>query len=771
MLAAAHSRAQSLIDRVEATRLGVLVRRLLPGGAITLSALTFAGYVMGLGRDKVLAHTFGAGAELDAYNAAFILPELALDVVVAGGLVAPFVPLFLGLRDKAAEEADQFARTVLGLALGAMALVSALLLVLAPATIDVIVPGFNAAQKQLYVGLFRVMCLTPPIFAASLVVGEVLVAKRRFLWYGLAPLMYSGGIAAGALVLSGPLGIYGAAWGAVAGALGHLVARLIGLWGSGFRPIPSFAPRTKGLGEFLRLMAPKMASQPLEPLVFLFYTSIASSLVVGSVSSLNYARNFYGVPVSLIGMSFAIAAFPALSEAANAGDRIAFARHFRRTLLSTAGLSLLAAAALFVLSGLVIGFFLKGGAFDAEDTARTALVLSVFALAVPLESVMNLLARAVYATRNTLLPTLAALTGFVVVVVAGRAWLPSLGIAAIPASYAAGMGVRTVLLTAALAIRVATMRPPEPAAQARPGAWPDRGRGARARLARGALALVTVAVLAATAMATGQALSSATLVAAPVVTPWAYALPLASHAVPSLPSAAPPTAVAPTPTASLASAPTSSEATASPTATPAPTATPKLKPFSMDLYEKGDFVGEYVDTWCVPAAMQTSINIMSQGADTSKAFQTKLYNLAYSLEPGNTGGADALGWPEGLTKLGYGNYELDVRGSLNAAVITVVKAIRATNRPAGLVVWYGWHSWVVSGFKATADPALTNDFTVTGLYIEDVWYNRLSSIWGYSNPPDTFVKTSDLDIDYKPYHEWTKDPTRDGKFLFVLPVP
>jgi len=59
---------------------------------------------------------------------------------------------------------------------------------------------------------------------------------------------------------------------------------------------------------------------------------------------------------------------------------------------------------------------------------------------------------------------------------------------------------------------------------------------------------------------------------------------------------------------------------------------------------------------------------------------------------------------------------------------------------------------------------------VTGLYIEDVWYNRFSKIWGYSNPPDTFVKTSDLDIDYKPYHEWTKDPVRDGKFLFILPV-
>lgn len=191
----------------------------------------------------------------------------------------------------------------------------------------------------------------------------------------------------------------------------------------------------------------------------------------------------------------------------------------------------------------------------------------------------------------------------------------------------------------------------------------------------------------------------------------------------------------------------------------------------MDLYQKGDFVGEDRDTWCVPAAMQTSINIMSTGSDTSKAFQARLFNLAYSLEPGNTGGADAAGWPEGLTKLGFGSFEIDERTSMIDAVDAVAKAIRLTNRPGGLVVWYGWHSWVISGFQATADPAATDTFTVTGLYVEDVWYNRLSSIWGWSNPPDTLVKVSDLPKDYKRYKEWTRNPTRDGKYVFVVPVP
>ncbi|HEY5628586.1 MAG TPA: lipid II flippase MurJ, partial [Candidatus Limnocylindrales bacterium] len=631
------------VTRLETTRAAVLVRRFLPGGALTLSVLMFGGYLMGLGRDKVLAHTFGRGAALDAYNSAFILPELALDVLVAGGLVAPFVPMFLGLRDEAAADADRFARTVLGLAAGAMTAVSALLFAIAPATVQVIVPGFPDAQKELYVGLFRVMCLTPPLFAVSLVLGEVLVAQRRFVWYGMAPIMYSGGIAAGALVLSGPLGIYGAAWGAVLGALGHLLVRLVGLRGSGFRPIPSLR-RTRGLGEFLRLMLPKMASQPLEPLAWVFFTSIASGLAVGSISSLNFARNFFGVPVSIIGMAFAIAALPELSEAANAGDRAAFRRLFRKTLLPIAGLSAVAGLGLFVCSGLIIGVFLKGGAFDSEDQARTALVLSVFAFAVPLESVMNLLARAVYATRNTLLPTLSALTGFIVIVVTVQAWVPVLGLEAIPASYAAGMGVRTLLLVAVLAIRVAGIRPaaPEPAT-GDPDAFaryvhgaPGQRRRVGSSLGQAALVLVTVVVLTGTALATTQALNSSSIAAAPVITPWAPELPLASHDAPALPSPESTLLAAASPAVTPSGAATPGT-TPKPSATPKPSPTPVPGPFQMDLYQAGDYVGEYTDLWCVPAAIQTSINIMSRGADTSKKFQTKLFNLAYSMEPASDG--------------------------------------------------------------------------------------------------------------------------------------
>ncbi len=278
------------------------------------------------------------------------------------------------------------------------------------------------------------------------------------------------------------------------------------------------------------------------------------------------------------------------------------------------------------------------------------------------------------------------------------------------------------------------------------------------------MAVALLSLAGGTVYATSQALSGATIAVVPEVTPWARERPAA---VVVLPSPAPSTAATAPASASASPSPGPS-ASAAPSPSPVPTPTPG--PFRMDLYQKGDFVGEFADTWCVPAAMQTSMNIMDQGADVTKATQTRLKNLAYSLAPGKAGGSDPEGWAEGLAKLGYGNYAVEALPTLKAAVHEVARQVRLTGRPAGLVVWKGWHSWVVSGFAATADPATTDAFTVTGLYIEDVWYNRFSTIWGWSRPPDALVPVSALPEDFLPWKQVAHYPGKDGKFVVVVPV-
>ncbi len=126
-------------------RLADLARRYLPSGAIIVSALFFGSYVVGLLRERVLASTFGAGAELDAYNAAFQLPELLFDVLVEAGLAAAFIPVFARLRstEDGIADADRFARTVLTLSIVIMGVGSVLLFIFAEGTTEIIAPGFT----------------------------------------------------------------------------------------------------------------------------------------------------------------------------------------------------------------------------------------------------------------------------------------------------------------------------------------------------------------------------------------------------------------------------------------------------------------------------------------------------------------------------------------------------------------------------------------------------------------------------------------------------
>lgn len=741
-------------------RLRAVVSGILHGGGSLLGILFIINALMAYLRDKVLAHTFGGGPELDAFFAALLLPQLVLEFLVVGGIVGPFLPIFVGLKGEAEATAREFARTILTCAILVMAVAMAIVFVFAPQAAGIMVPGFVGEQRDMYVGLLRVMCAGQIVFAASWVLGEVLVAERRFLTYGLGDLFYNAGIVVGALILSGPLGIYGAAIGVLAGAVGHLAIRVVGIYRrTNFRPRASIALRTKGLGEFVRLMIPKMIGQPVQTVMLAYFIYLTSTLAPGSTTDFNFARNFQSIGESMVGLAFATAAFPALSAAVAAGDKRAFKKTLLTNLVTIAFFSTCIGIGMFVLSGFLISFLLSGGAYDATDVSQTTMILMILAVSIPFESLVELFARAVFATQNTLEPMFAAWTGFVVGV--GTTWVLSapLGLAAIPVGY-------TACRVAQLAVLVAVLRP----RMARIGGssrWSralvrDRWGGYERRqsLPAGQVALLAVLVVAltcGTAFTAVQAVSHSTLIGVPQVTPWGRA---GGTRVPIIivdPSAGP-------------------SGSGAPGKTNSPGNPPGL--FTMELYLQGDFVSESKDTWCVPASMQTAMNMMNTTPDTTRETQARLYDLAVSLGGGSYGGADPVGWAEGLTSLGYGNFQVGAQPNMADVIHLIARQIRVTQRPAALVVWGGWHMWVVSGFTATFDPAVTDNYTVISVNIEDVWYPRVSTLNPKSRPPNSTYLVTELapytppgsyKNDYRPWNQ-SHAGNRQGLYVYVIPT-
>ena len=735
----------------------------MPKGALILGGLFVVNAGAAFLARKVLSHVFGAGAETDALWGAISLTAFPVNLLILGGIVGPFLPIFVGLKGETEESAQEFAQTILTAAMIAIGVALAFLFVFAPTIAPLAAPGFVGDQLQTYIALIRVVCLGQLAITASMVLGEVLVAERRLVTYGLAEFAQYAGLAAGSLVLGGVLGIYGAALGFLAGAMGHLLVRLVGIYRTTFRPKFSLALRAAGVGEFAVLMLPRMLSSGLVGLLMLYFNQIASVLAPGSITSVSYAQDFQSTAESVVGLAFALAAFPALSAAAAAGDKRTFRSLFRTSLVTIGFFSVLAAIALAVFAGTIAGLF-KGGAFDDTDASRMAMVLVILAISVPFESLVELYARAIYATHNTTEPAVAVVAGFAAGVTATTVLSGSLGLAALPIGYVTFRVVHLLVLWLFLGPRMAgiggSSRWSRAIVRNRWGSAPTVKR----RTIPAGRIIVAVAVLTGmvgvTLFAGSQALSKVAILGGPRTTPWARVVGTRSPIAVSQPTAA--TTPAPAPW----SAPPRSTSAALPAE---PTATPGI--YTMDLYQNGDFVSEILDTWCVPAAMQTSINIMSDIPDTSRNTQAKLFDLAVSTGGSSGIGADPKGWAAGLESLGYGNYVVGAEPKMADALKKVVKQIALTGRPGGLVVWKGWHSWVVSGFTASADPSTTDSFEVLSLRIEDVWYPRVSNLWPKSRPPDSDVKVGVLGPDYKPWSQGNFFQGRTGLYVFVYPDP
>ena len=196
----------------------------------------------------------------------------------------------------------------------------------------------------------------------------------------------------------------------------------------------------------------------------------------------------------------------------------------------------------------------------------------------------------------------------------------------------------------------------------------------------------------------------------------------------------------------------------------------------MNLYRRGDFRHQETKDWCVAGSTATMMNIMNHGAVRRfTPTQARLYVRGRQLSTMGRKlgpiGVDLIGWAELLNRGGYGPYIVKGGITRKGAIRQAARALRLTGRPVGLVVWRGAHSWVMSGFTATADPAHSDDFEVTAVRIQDTWYPWVSTIWGASRPPNSLVPVAALAEDYLPYRRPTaRYPARDGKYMLILPV-
>ncbi|MFA6130686.1 MAG: murein biosynthesis integral membrane protein MurJ [Patescibacteria group bacterium] len=430
----------------------------IASAAIVVGSFSVLSRFFGFIRDRILAGTFGAGDTLDAYFAAFRIPDLIFQLVIVGALSASFIPVFTKYYKKEhPEEAWRFTNAVLNIMaiLFGCAVVAAI--VFAGPLAAVIAPGFGPEKQALVAQFSQYLFFAQFLLALSMVFGSVLQGAKRFFLYSLAPVLYNVGIIIGILYLVPMCGPMGLVWGVIIGAGFHFLLQVVGAFAIGYRYQPTMRMKREDRRYLAVHLLPRVLGLAVGQINVTAMTILASGLAVGSVAIFQFAFNLDYFTVGVIGISYAIAAFPTLCELSSAGQKEGFIETLSSTIRQML-LFLVPATILFLLlRAQIVRVVLGAGVFDWDATIATANALGWFVLSLFAQSIVFVLVRAYFAKHDTWTPFVIGLFCAILNVVIALLLAPSMGVAGLAIAFSASSMVQLALLWVLLRLRLGTL--------------------------------------------------------------------------------------------------------------------------------------------------------------------------------------------------------------------------------------------------------------------------------------------------------------------------
>lgn len=425
----------------------------ITGAAIILGAASFISRLMGFLRDRIFAHLFGAGDILDAYYAAFRIPDLVYNLIVVGAISAGFIPVFTKLMKKDSTEALKVTNSVLNILGLFLVVFCTVLIIVTPYIMPLVVPGFTDEKLSLTIIMTRIMFLSPILLGISGIFSSMLQSFRAFLIYSLTPIVYNIGIILGAIWFVPYVGPIGLAYGVIVGALFHLVIQLPALRHYHFSYQWVWLWNNSHVRNIGKLMIPRTMSLATTQLNLLVMTTIASTLMAGSLSIFHFASNIQYFPIGIIGYSFAIAAFPTLSQLVSEQKGDEFVAHLSQAIRQILFFIIPITMIFLLLRAQIVRVLFGTGAFDWEATKLTANTLAFFSLSLFAQCIIPLLSRAFYAFHDTWSPFIAAVISALVNIIFALLFKDLYGIVGLAFSFSLSMVLQVAILWITLRVR------------------------------------------------------------------------------------------------------------------------------------------------------------------------------------------------------------------------------------------------------------------------------------------------------------------------------
>ncbi len=372
--------------------------------AYLLGFFAIVSQILGLFRDRLLAHYFGAGASLDLYYASFRVPDLIFACVaslVAASVLIPFIQEKM-LHKK--EEVKQFIDEMWSGFFVIMMCVSFLAFIFMPILVSLMYSKMTLENQNIIITLSRILLLSPIFLGFSNFLSSIIQAHRRFALYALSPVVYNIAIILGLIVLFPIFGISGVVIGVVCGSILHALIQIPFAKSVALFPDFVFPVSWSRIKSVLYISFSRTITLTLVNFVLIALVSLASRMAEGSIAVFTLSYNLQSVPMTIIGVSYSMAAFPTLSKLFAQGDKKEFVRHVSNALRHIIFLSLPITALFVVLRAQIVRTILGTGAFSWSDTRLTAACFALFSISAVAQSVNLLFVRAYYAAGKTKIP-------------------------------------------------------------------------------------------------------------------------------------------------------------------------------------------------------------------------------------------------------------------------------------------------------------------------------------------------------------------------------
>ncbi len=393
--------------------------------ALLLGFFTLLSQILALFRDRNIAHFIGPSPQLDAYYAAFRVPDLIFISIASLASITVLIPFIVEKMngEKVTDEARKLLNNVFTVFFIVMVVVSVIAFFVMPYLISFIAPGFTPIMQTKVILFSRIMLLSPILLGLSNLFGTITQLFHKFFIYSLSPIFYNFGIIIGVVVLYPILGINGLVLGVVLGAFMHFLIQIIATFGCGFTPKFSFSINFEEIKHIAFISLPRTLGLSFNNIALISIIAFASYLSSGSISIFNFSFNLQSVPLNIIGVSYAVAAFPTLVKSFSSEKKNEFKNHLKSTARQIVFWSLPVIFLFIVLRAQIVRVILGSGSFSWENTRLVAASLAIFSISVLAQGMVALLSRAYYATGNTKRPLTVNLLCSVLIIILSYAFL------------------------------------------------------------------------------------------------------------------------------------------------------------------------------------------------------------------------------------------------------------------------------------------------------------------------------------------------------------